>query len=42
MVKMPNGKNAIGKKYRFHHDQKSTFSLSYYRTYNLTGPEEVI
>ena len=39
---MPNGKNAIDKKYRFLYDQKSNFSLSYYRTYNLTGPEEFI
>ena len=42
VVKMTNGKNAIGKKYRFHYDQKSIFSLSYYITYNLIGPEEFI
>ena len=42
MVKMTNDKKVIGKKYRFHYDQKSIFSLSYYITYNLTGPEEFI
>ena len=42
VVKMPNGKNVIGKKYRFHYDQKSTFRLFHYRAYYLTGSEEFI
>ena len=32
----------LGLGYKFNYDQKSTFSLSYYITYNLTGPEEFI